>query len=230
MKQYVAPLYTQQQINELEENEATDYPLLSPVTLENWHWEGRKKYRPKVQAEVFAVEGECLSVGLKCWERWPVTTYTNRDDPVYQDSCLEFFIAAKPGDPRYINIEANSEGVYLLQFGEARENRVFLKDLTDNEIIVEPDFSVAPKIARMLFRMVLLPWWSANIEISLELLKALYGKDYEFYDGMVMRGNFYKCGDKTKIPHWGAWAPVTTNPPGFHNPECFGEIILKKVA
>jgi hypothetical protein len=38
--------------------------------------------------------------------------------------------------------------------------------------------------------------------------------------GQVWRGNFYKCGDETSRPHWGAWAPVSAV--NFHVPEEFG--------
>ena len=44
--------------------------------------------------------------------------------------------------------------------------------------------------------------------------------------GDVWRANFYKCGDKTSHPHWGSWAPVNTEQPNFHTPECFRPIIF----
>jgi len=206
MKQYIAPLY------EIK----LPAPKESIVALESWHWEGDKVYRPRVKASLVAAKRSGIFVEMSCWDRKMASVYTERDDPVYEDSCLEFFIAAKPGDPRYINIEVNPNGVYLSQFGEARENRIFLKEITE----------LAPRVHAISF---LKPRWKVYIDLTLELLKALYGEDYDFYDGQVMRGNFYKCGDKTKIPHWGAWSPVTTTPPGFHNPACFGEIILTEV-
>jgi hypothetical protein len=41
-----------------------------------------------------------------------------------------------------------------------------------------------------------------------------------------MRGNFYKCGDKTIHPHYGCWSPIELPKPDFHCSDFFGEIIL----
>ena len=48
----------------------------------------------------------------------------------------------------------------------------------------------------------------------------------ETIDFSIVRANFYKCGDDCEIQHYLAFSPVTTLPPGFHNPECFA--IFKK--
>ena len=42
----------------------------------------------------------------------------------------------------------------------------------------------------------------------------------------AVRGNFYKCGDKTAHPHFVSWNPVGTPSPDFHRPEFFGELLL----
>lgn len=41
-----------------------------------------------------------------------------------------------------------------------------------------------------------------------------------------LRGNIYKCGDKTAHPHFLSWAPVGTSQPDFHRPEYFGTFLL----
>ena len=40
--------------------------------------------------------------------------------------------------------------------------------------------------------------------------------------GSVWGANFYKCGDETSHPHWGAWSPVDEL--NFHLPRCFGRL------
>ena len=45
-------------------------------------------------------------------------------------------------------------------------------------------------------------------------------------EGKLFRANFYKCGDKLKIPHYLTWNPVPTEKPDFHRPEYFGAIRL----
>ena len=40
----------------------------------------------------------------------------------------------------------------------------------------------------------------------------------------MLKGNFYKCGDKCAQPHFLSWAPIDLPEPNFHCPEFFGEI------
>lgn len=43
---------------------------------------------------------------------------------------------------------------------------------------------------------------------------------------LIMRGNFFKCAEKSEHPHYGCWAPVDLPRPDFHSPDYFGELIL----
>jgi hypothetical protein len=49
----------------------------------------------------------------------------------------------------------------------------------------------------------------------------------DFSSGKRMKGNFQKCGDKTKFPHYGSWNRIDTPEPDFHRPEYFGDLILE---
>jgi hypothetical protein len=42
--------------------------------------------------------------------------------------------------------------------------------------------------------------------------------------GMDAHGNFYKCGDKLKQPHFLSWKPVVLPSPDFHQPRFFGQL------
>ncbi|MDR3344531.1 MAG: carbohydrate-binding family 9-like protein [Oscillospiraceae bacterium] len=211
MKQYEMPLY------------GAGAVINPPIeALESWHWETGAVYRPQSKFSCYAIKDDGIYAELWSAEENPRSRHIKRDRPVYEDSCLEIFLQPQLADARYINLEANELGTLWSAIGEQRGGRSFLKALTASAVITG--------------RTDELSWqhfgrggWGVQFIIPLELLQALYGSGFNFYDGQVMRGNFYKCGDKTKIPHWGAWSPVTTNPPGFHNPDCFGEIILKEV-
>ncbi|WP_350005689.1 carbohydrate-binding family 9-like protein, partial [Phocaeicola dorei] len=41
-------------------------------------------------------------------------------------------------------------------------------------------------------------------------------------DGMVVRANFYKCGDELQKPHFLSWSPIKIEKPDFHRPDFFG--------
>ena len=45
-----------------------------------------------------------------------------------------------------------------------------------------------------------------------------------FCRGDVIKGNFYKCGDKTAHKHYLSWSPIDLDSPNCHCPEYFGVI------
>ena len=116
-----------------------------------------------------------------------------------------------------MNFEVNPKGVYLSQIGEKRENRRFIKELTDLEPIIMPmSIEEDGKTA-----------WGCDILIPCEFISALYGTDFTLGE-CRMKGNFYKCADSSVSPHYGAHFPVSSAALGFHNPDCFGDIIFRK--
>jgi hypothetical protein len=49
----------------------------------------------------------------------------------------------------------------------------------------------------------------------------------ETVDGKTIKGNFYKCGDKTSVPHFLSWNPIILPSPDFHRPDFFGEFSFR---
>ena len=60
--------------------------------------------------------------------------------------------------------------------------------------------------------------WLNEFFIPYSLFEHYLGK-FGDKTGMTWRANFYKCGDKTPMPHWASWAPITAT--NFHLPDCF---------
>lgn len=205
--EYIAPIYK-------SAAEAKDFPVAS---IDSFHWEADGYSRPESYAAVFGVEGEGIHAVLWSFEDNLRIECQKRDDPVYTDSCLEFFIAPVEGDKRYMNFEVNPKGVYLSQIGEVRENRRFIKEFTSLEPVIMPmSIEENGKTA-----------WGYEILLPCEFITALYGVDFKISE-CKMKGNFYKCADGSVSPHYGAHFPVTTAALGFHNPDCFGDIIFRK--
>ncbi len=204
---YVAPIFG-------NAHEAKDFPV---AAIDSFHWEQDNFSRPESYASLFAVEGEGIHAILWSFEDNLRCECMKRDDPVYTDSCLEFFIAPVEGDKRYMNFEVNPKGVYLSQIGETRENRRFIKELTDLEPIIMP-MSVEENGKTA---------WGYEIIIPCEFISALYGTDFKIGE-CTMKGNFYKCADSSVSPHYGAHFPVDSAALGFHNPNRFGEFIFRK--
>ena len=183
--------------------------------LTNFHWESDPPYRPNTYFKM-GVVGDDLVATLKCYEENPRAVFENRDDPVYRDSCLEFFVAPIEGREEYLNIEMNSKGVFLCEFGKGKYDRVFLKSFTH----------AAPVVEAFNGEDINGSFWGVKATLTIDFLSDVYKIEKENIDFTTVRANFYKCGDDCEIQHYLAFSPVTTLPPGFHNPECFA--IFKK--
>lgn len=136
----------------------------------------------------------------------------NDQDPVWQDACVEFFISV---GTNYRNFEFSCTGVCLSAIGPDRYSRTALDGKNLLRIERYPFFSrdnVPVEGSQS--------DWSLMVGIPLDLI--------ELYPGKKFRCNFYKCGDKTKIPHYVTWAPINIASPDFHRPEWFGEVELEE--
>ncbi len=185
-----------------------DAPIL-PVSIYPWGGE----YRPNTWAKIWLEEGVGFHVTMHCEEENPRAVYQNPDEPVYEDSCMECFLQFYPEeDEFYINFEVNANGVMLCQRGMDRNDRVFVRKLRMNQ----PEVTVVKEEKS----------WEISYVISFHLIRFVYGH-YDFTSGHVIRGNFYKCGDKTEIPHYGCWSEIGTENPDYHRPEYFGKLILE---
>ncbi len=181
-----------------------------PYRLSSYHWEAPVPYRPETYANIGIVNNSLCAV-LKCYEQNPRTECTNRDDPVYTDSCVEFFVAPVSYRSEYINVECNSKGVFLCEFGDGKYNRVLSASVTRFSPVVESFVGEDNKGA----------YWGVYITLTKEFVADIYNTkiDDVVFDSINL--NFYKCGDSCAVPHYLAFSPVTTLPPGFHNPESF---------
>lgn len=169
-------------------------------------------YKPEA---AFAMAHGGSGVFLKFFveEKYVRAVYSEPNQPVYKDSCVEFFISF--GEEReYYNFEFNCAGTCLLSFGEERTNR----EMTSPELIR----SIA-------FHSSLKPAISRDANIGWELTVAIPFAAFQYHQissmkGKKCRANFYKCGDDLPEPHFLAWNTIQTEEPDFHRPEFFGTV------
>ncbi len=195
-----------------------DWGRVPSARLGNFHWEKEVPYRPAAFAQLCAVRGQGVFVRMWSFEEPVRAAASRRDDPVYEDSCLECFLNPFPEQENYLNIEMNPKGVFLAEFGPGRVGRTRLAELTPLSPEVSP-FSLATPQGDA---------WGVLLSIPCELLEAVYRRPF-LAAPCKMRGNFYKCGDKTEHPHFGAFFPVDSETLGFHNPLRFGTIALADI-
>lgn len=138
---------------------------------------------------------------------------------VWEDSCVEFFCQV-PGENSYINFETNCIGTMVAARRKGRAEDVV--PFTPEQMTTIKRWSSLGG-RRPITDMDDLPRdWEVEIRIPLKLILG----ERQATCPMTLKANFYKCGDKTRFPHFVSWMPIHTDQPDFHRPEFFGEITL----
>ncbi len=145
---------------------------------------------------------------------------------IWCDSCVEFFIQPLP-DRGYFNFEFSANEQFLVSYITDPERvpggfKAFVKIPWElaKEVRVKSSLGgglIEPEIKEQVS-------WTLEAAIPVALLEHYVGPLHPL-SGQIWRGNFFKCGDETSHPHWGAWSPVK-NEVSFHQPAYFGELPL----
>jgi hypothetical protein len=186
----------------------------------SWFHPAGSGHRPRTQVRVLH-DTESLYLIFRVEDRYVRAVAGEFQGPVYEDSCVEFFV--RPRDRAgYFNFEMNCGGTLLLYYiedprrtadGFARFTKLKDSDVSEMRIHHSLPRIVEPEIAEPVV-------WSVAYSIPYSLLRR-YAGAITPDPGRPWRCNFYKCGDKTSHPHWGAWSPVGEEL-NFHQPERFG--------
>jgi hypothetical protein len=136
------------------------------------------------------------------------------NEPVYQDSCVEFFISFDDG-ALYYNFEFNCIGTVLAGYGRSRTERSWLPE----------DVLQTIRCQSMIQR------GGSKNNVQWELTVALPVQVFCFHSfsslrGINARANFYKCGDGLPVPHFVAWSNIESDKPDFHLPQFFGTLLF----
>ena len=185
-----------------------DWEKIEAVTLVHQPWLEPCDIEAKAQA---CHDGENLYVRMEAKEKNIRATLTGPLDAVCTDSCLEFFFAPLADDKRYFNFEWNLLGALYLGFGAERNTRVrqIVKDV--NELFAPNCFKTAEG-------------WGVEFKIPASYIQ-LYMPEFKLEGEAAC--NFYKCGDKTDVKHYLAWAPLSSEKPDYHRRQDFAKIVFK---
>jgi len=146
-------------------------------------------------------------------------THTEFNDPVYEDSCVEFFIAFDGENGRYYNFEFNCIGTVLGGYGKDRHERSRFSGEILRKIATRPSLGRKPFGVRegpLIWKL------SINLPAGVFIHSGI-----DDLTGRQASANFYKCGDKLDSPHYLSWAPVKTPEPDFHQPRYFGKLVFQ---
>lgn len=178
------------------------------------NWKSEYPYQPDVEFKI-AHDRDNIVVHFIVKENEIKATRMNDNEDVWNDSCVEFFISFN-NDSFYYNIEANCIGATLVSVGTSKNDR---KHLTNNEV------RKIKRYASLGYSTIEGNNSYQEWELSLIIPKEVFIlSDIESFSGVQARGNFYKCGDELKTPHFLSWNAINTDSPNFHVPTFFGKI------
>lgn len=152
-----------------------------------------------------------IHVHLSCQEKNIRKELTEKFDPIWEDSCLEFFLRPTE-DLHYFNFEFNANCALFLGYCKGKPNIIRLI-VPDHMALLSPVASLTQD------------GWEITYTIPFAFIQNFF-HDFQPRSGLQFHGNCYKCGDNTVHPHLLAW---NTIPEGhsFHSSEDFGRLILE---
>ena len=186
-------------------SEVLDQQQKYPVSISPW---SDFKYKPDA---AFSIAHASDIIFLKFFVTEQHVLAINRlaNGPVYNDSCVEFFISW--GDEKsYYNLEFNCSGTCNFGYGSIRDHRI----------------PISEDLIRMVQYQSLFK--SVSSAINWELTLAIPVEVFSHHQILSVndkhcRVNFYKCGDLLTEPHYLSWTYIRSAEPDFHLPEFFGK-------
>jgi hypothetical protein len=158
-------------------------------------------------------------------DRWVKAEFLAYQDPVCNDSCVEFFVQPVRGKG-YFNFEVNCIGTMQLFYIEdpTRTETGFVKstpvpvgDVAGihiwSSIQDRPYLPENQKPVR----------WRIDAAVPFSLFGHYVPGFTTPSPGTEWRGNFFKCADASSHPHWASWAPLGDEL-NFHVPQYFGSL------
>ena len=182
-------------------------------TLEFAPWIDAFPYKPIVR---FSIAYSQTSIYLKFFveERTVRAATTDINGPVWEDTCVEFFLSFDGG--HYYNLEFNCTGTALVGYGSSKADRKLLPAQLIQTIDTYCLIQNKPGNENRYWELTLSIPLTLFIYTPMEMLK---GKQY--------LANFYKCGDLLPEPHFICWKNIEYPEPNFHLLKCFGVLDFK---
>lgn len=181
------------------------------------NWPQLFPYKPDVKFKVLRTE---TSIFIKYYvrEKSLRAMYADDQEPVWEDSCVEFFFR-NVEDDFYYNFEFNCIGTCVATKRKGRNEDV--SPLNKEQL---QQIKRLPSLGKVPFgRQEGVFEWTLMVEIPLIILNL--GEENMLASELY--ANFYKCGDETQFPHYLSWNYILSEQPDFHLPEYFGELILQ---
>jgi len=168
-------------------------------------------YQPLVFFKI-AYSDEAILLKYEVEEKYLRINSFQSNDPVYEDSCVEFFISFQEG--LYYNLEFNPLGIALVGYGGADKST---RERLPGTLIekIKSFSNIQSTVEQEGVK------WNLSLYIPFEIF---YKEEIQAIGGYKASANFYKCGDLLPEPHFVSWKRIEAPEPNFHLPEFFEEI------
>lgn len=209
MKKWVIKNYKNKKVN------WDEVPILA-IDEYPWYQKGLKQ-ATNVQ---IAISKDAIYIHAKAEDRHIRARAKNLMDPVYEDSCFEFFIT--PWNQRstsYFNIEINCMGVLYMVYHDGSSGTDVKTPITKKQaklVTIESSLAHVKDIKAE-------TGWELKIIVPISLLEEMSGREIH---KDVWHGNFYRCGGEND-DQYAAWNPLECEIPNYHLPMQFGQFIIK---
>jgi hypothetical protein len=195
------------------ESIAQSLDALEQPSLQYAPWIHDFPYHPVVRFSI-AYSNNAIYLKYYVRERSVRAAITEINGPVWEDSCVEFFISFD--DKHYYNFEFNCTGTALVGYGSSKAERRLLP----------------PQLIQTISTYCLIQnkagdenkYWELTLSIP---LKVFLHSSIDSLKGRQCLANFYKCGDLLPEPHFICWKNIDSPEPNFHLLHCFGILDFK---
>lgn len=187
------------------------------VGVDNHCWAADFPYRPRMEVRM-AHNGSQLLINYRISEECVRAVAQHDNGNVWEDSCCELFLSPVD-DGTYYNMECNAAGQLLIGFGPKREGRERASQQVLDKVERWSSLGREPFDDKMGEQT-----WQLCLVVPVD---AYYHHQLKSFDGLSVRGNVYKCGDKLPHPHFLSLFPIDLPKPDFHRPDFFGPVCFE---
>lgn len=185
-------------------------PEKQPLAFAPW---SNDPFKPDVSFSI-AYNASQLFLQYAVTEAHLQAAHGKTNEPVYQDSCVEFFISFDEG-ASYYNFEFNCIGTILAGYGPSRTERSWLPENLLQTIRCQSIIQRGDREKKV--------QWELTIALPVQVFCF---HSFSSLRGINARANFYKCGDNLPVPHFLAWSNIESSKPDFHAPQFFGTLLF----
>jgi carbonic anhydrase/acetyltransferase-like protein (isoleucine patch superfamily)/bifunctional DNA-binding transcriptional regulator/antitoxin component of YhaV-PrlF toxin-antitoxin module len=176
---------------------------------------------PAQDTEVKACwDDTCLYLSYACKDTDIWGNFERRDDPLYDEEVVEFFLCPTGELQHYFEFEISPLNVLFdaKVFNPDADRRTLLVDRTWDASGMRTAVRVSGKVNERASRDI---GWIAEVALPFADL-GLKGPPAP---GTVWRANFYRI-ERGAATEFTAWSPTYRDPADFHVPACFGELVF----